>query len=620
MSTPTAIPPPLPDAPYRGIEPFSFTDQQIFAARSEETWTLLSNVTLYRAVLLYGASGTVKSSLINAGFLPKALAEGYVPDRLRVQPFAGREIKVERIRLSAKEDQATFLPSNFAPSQATGPDESVELSLAAFKAHLEEFRLPPTGPDIAILRAPQTPRPLLIFDQFEEFITLFEEAQRVGTNAETRLALEQVPAAQQDILATLVKLIQDETLPIKIIFSFREDYLAKLSLLLDYCPELMDQAQRLLPPGIEELPQIIRAPFTNPELRSHFLTTTKSAGSEISESLAQKISAELARRSEGDTANLTELQIVCQLLWQASDAEAMLAKDGIEGLLKSYGTDVFRHFAPELRDPAVVLLSHMITASNTRNIISEEDLLSRTGECDFEPAQCSKALAALGRSQIVRREPRHSIYFYEITSEYLVPWIKERVAERKSAEERRLAEQTQRKLEAERSQAVKKFEAEQRRSRIFQRVLAAMILLGVAVIVVGLFAFRQYRKADNAKKQNAAIIEAFTLATSEKAEEQRASLAKFQKLVKDNLITPELAGAAVQYLLRSDDQLLVNDTYAFLQTNPTVGAAPEVVEAVAEAAEGNETLAKKLPARFYIHIADPSQREQAKQISVVLKN
>jgi len=46
----TTVATPLPDAPYRGIEPFRFTDQQIFAARGEETWTLLSNVTLYRAV------------------------------------------------------------------------------------------------------------------------------------------------------------------------------------------------------------------------------------------------------------------------------------------------------------------------------------------------------------------------------------------------------------------------------------------------------------------------------------------------------------------------------------------------------------------------------------------
>lgn len=618
MST-TVVTPPLPDAPYRGIEPFRFTDQQIFAARSEETWTLLSNVTLYRAVLLYGASGTGKSSLINAGFLPQALKENYVPDRIRVQPFAGREIKIERIRMSGNEESASYLQSNFAPSDGDASAESIELSLAAFKASLQRFRLKPNEAGDALFQAVQVERPLLIFDQFEEFITLFEEAQRVGTAAETKLALEQVPAAQQDILATLVDLIQDETLPIKIIFSFREDYLAKLSLLFDYCPELMDQAQRLLPPSIEELPQIIRAPFTNPELRAHFLKTKKSTSSEISEPLAQKISAELAHRSEGDTANLTELQIVCQRLWQASDAEAMFAKDGIEGLLKSYGTDVFRHFAPELRDPAVVLLSHMITASNTRNIISEEDLLSRTGECDFQPEQCSSALAALGRSQIVRREPRHSIYFYEITSEYLVPWIKDRVAERKSNEERRLAEQTQRKLEAERLQAIESLEAEQRRSRIFKRVLAAMIMLGAAVIVVGLFAYRQYDKARKAEKQNAEILEVLRLVTSQKPEEKLESIAKFDKLVKNKQITPELAGAAVQSFLESDDQRVVDAGYAFTQANRAVADAPGVADAIAEAAEGNEILAKKLPARFYIHIADESQLAPARQLAAFLK-
>src|SRR5438876_1257286 len=360
----TAVPtPPLPDEPYRGIEPFRFVDHQIFTARGDETWALLSNITLHRAVLLYCASGTGKSSLINAGLLPRALRENYVPDRLRVQPFAGREIKVERIRMSGGEKQAAYLSSNFAPPQSDASSESIELSLAAFRARLEEFRLKTSETESALLRVPPSPRPLLIFDQFEEFITLFEEAQRVGTDAETRLALEQVPAAQQEILATLVELIQDETLPIKIIFSFRDDYLAKLSLLFDYCPELLDQSQRLLPPSIEALPQIIRAPFTDPALKAHFLKQRGGMGSELSEPLAQKIADELGRRSEGGTANLTELQIVCQRLWQASDPEKLFAKDGIEGLLKDYGAGVFRHLTPELRNAAVALLSHMITAS-----------------------------------------------------------------------------------------------------------------------------------------------------------------------------------------------------------------------------------------------------------------
>ena len=226
-----------PGRSYRGVEPFRFTDQQIFAARTEETWTLLSNVTLYRAVLLYGASGTGKSSLINAGFLPQILKENQIPDRLRVQPFAGREIKVERIRITGTEEQAAYLPSSFAPADSNTSAESIELSLADFKARLEKFRLAPASAESGdLFRAPRaTPRPLLIFDQFEEFITLFEEAQRMDTN-ETGGGAKVALAAQADILQTLVELIQDETLPVKIIFAFREDYLAKLSLLFEYCP------------------------------------------------------------------------------------------------------------------------------------------------------------------------------------------------------------------------------------------------------------------------------------------------------------------------------------------------------------------------------------------------
>jgi hypothetical protein len=608
---------PLPDAPYRGVEPFRFTDQQIFAARTEETWTLLSNVTLYRAVLLYGASGTGKSSLINAGFLPQILKENQIPDRLRVQPFAGREIKVERIRITGNEEQAAYLPSSFAPADSNTSAESIELSLADFKARLEKFRLAPASAESGdLFRAPRaTPRPLLIFDQFEEFITLFEEAQRMDTN-ETGGGAKVALAAQADILQTLVELIQDETLPVKIIFAFREDYLAKLSLLFEYCPELLDQAQRLVPPNIEALPNIIRAPFTNPELRAHFLKQGNTF-SEISESLAQEIAAELSRLSEGDNANLTELQIVCQLLWHAPDAEQLFANDGIEGLLKSYGTDVFLNFTPDLRDAAVVLLSHMITASNTRNIISEEDLLSRTTDCDFQPAQCTRALTALSQSQIVRREPRHSIYFYEITSEYLVPWIKERVAERKSAEQQRAAAAARLKLEEERSVAVARFEAEQRRGRVMKILLMVMVVLGVAVVILGWIGLKQYwglqaAEADTtAKKEQLERVQtAIRLINSQDQDEVLKGIGEVDTLIKENKLPPDLKSVLIAPALTSTDQ--------------RVRDAASQVLALAVKTDNNlaqhvDQTAQQLPPRFFIHIADESQRPQAQQLANFLK-
>ena len=69
----------------------------IFFGREQESEKLLRYVTVYRGVLLYGVSGTGKSSLVNAGFIPKVMAEGFAPERIRVQPRPGEEIIVERI-------------------------------------------------------------------------------------------------------------------------------------------------------------------------------------------------------------------------------------------------------------------------------------------------------------------------------------------------------------------------------------------------------------------------------------------------------------------------------------------------------------------------------------------
>jgi hypothetical protein len=566
----------LPEAPYRGIEAFRFIDRQIFAARADEIWALLSNSNLYRAVLLYGDSGTGKSSLINAGLLPRAQAEGYVPDRLRIQPFAGREIKIERIRTSGPNESPVYLPSNFTGLEADGlpadgAAESIELSLTAFRQRLKQFRRSSgdAQPDALFRALGKTPRPLLIFDQFEEFVTLFEEAQRGGPTDEAKRIQQQAPRVQRRVLVTLIKLIRDETLPVKIVFSFREDYLAKLSLLFDHCPEVLDHALRLVPPRVEVLPEIIRAPFADPDLRAHFLSDHGQPRSELSGHLAGEIAAELGHQSTGEAVNLTELQIVCLRLWQSSNPEELFKSNGILGLLKSYGTDVFSNFTPELRDAAVALLGKMITASNTRNIIAEEDLLSRAfvgGE--FQQEQLRAALGELARSQLVRREARRHLYFYEITSEYLVPWIKEQVAERKAIE-------SQREAEAARYDALIE-ESKQRRTRLLTRLVAILVFLLASAVGFAWYAHREYKRADAANKAVIAanqdlrqLVDALSQINSENQDEKRKGIATLETLKNENKITADLA--------------------------------TEVIS--------------KTVARLYVHIGNESQREEARQVA-----
>lgn len=635
---------PLPDAPYRGIAPFRFIDQQIFAARDDEIWALVSNVTLYRAVLLYGESGTGKSSLINAGLLPQALAENYVPDRLRVQPLPGREIKVERIRMSDSQGQPAYLPSNFATFEAQLASESIELSVAAFRDRIKQFDATPNAEraDTPFGEMNSAPLPLLIFDQFEEFVTLFEEAQRSGGQKTTMSAERPVGAIQQELLKMFVELIRDQSLPVKIIFSFREDYLAKLSLLFDFCPELLDQAQRLLPPHVKDLPQIIRAPFKDAALIENFRQHHSGGRSELTETLARKISDELSRRSENDRANLTELQIVCQRLWEAPDPEALF-EQGIEEILKGYGVDVFRDFTPERRNVAVVLLSHMITASNTRNIVSEGDLLDRTGECDFPAAECREALNALSHSQIVRREVRRDIAFYEITSEYLVPWIKDLVAERKAAEEQRAAEAARKKLALEREAAVAKFEAEQHRALVFKRVLRLLIV--VLAVAIGLAAFgwvqftrakRAEEEAKKAKNLTDRILNAVKLINSQNEKEALEGVTQVDQLINEKdkekqippgdkraLLAPGLAStnlevrkAALKVLVYAaqNDQELAKLAVSATEKDPALKQSLS-----GDTATNFQNLTKTLAPRIYMHISDETQRAGAQQLADALK-
>ena len=145
----------LPKVPYRGLRPYRYADQAIFFARDAEKRALFRKVAIYPGVLLYGDQGSGKSSLINAGLLPLAMEEGMAPERIRVQPKLGQEIVVERVQMGDEAD-APFLASRF---------ESGTAGAGQLAFSVEEFE--------ARLAAEEGgPAPLLIFDQFEEWITL----------------------------------------------------------------------------------------------------------------------------------------------------------------------------------------------------------------------------------------------------------------------------------------------------------------------------------------------------------------------------------------------------------------------------------------------------------------
>ncbi|MGN6188914.1 MAG: nSTAND1 domain-containing NTPase, partial [Conexibacter sp.] len=386
-----------PATPFRGISPFRYADHAIFCAREAETRRLGQLVTVYRGVLLYGDSGAGKSSLVNAGLISHMTERGLLAQRLRVQPRRGEELVLEPLAISDR-------GSETLPMLGGGDGENGAVCSAAGFARLVED-------------ACDHVRPLLIFDQFEEIVTLFEEA-----GAED---------LQRDVLRLIVELIHS-SLPVKVLLVFREDYLGRIKELLTDCPDLVDQALRLAAPQRDALDTIIRGPFErNPGCFSH----------ELSPSLAARLRELLGERFGSGEVSLSEVQTVCLRLWQSSDPDRLLEERGIQGLLEDYLGEELDAFQPDLRRAAIALLSQMVTSAGTRNVITAEDLLDRVqAEEEIPRPRLELALAQLeGTSRLVRRERRRHLDLYEITSEFLVPWISERrELQRRQQERRRL--------------------------------------------------------------------------------------------------------------------------------------------------------------------------------------
>ena len=563
MTTDTAVPVALPDSPYRGIKPFRYVDHPIFFAREDEIIKLIRLVTVYRCVLLYGESGTGKSSLINAGFIPSA--EEFAPERLRVQPLENGEIIVERISLQ-EEGQPPYLRSYFASTDDNS--ERLVLSAHAFRDRLMLFRAedledpeelaarlkssqdsvsvflrerfsPSTRQLLAqhdeqdtvsdrlltslleelnrevanrtdlydderfarVALSPETrqllaqppsssghilrnrlllqdvysqeiqmkPRPLLILDQFEELITLFEEAPR------DREELNRTLKLQQSLLEVLATLLQDPALPIKLLFVFREDYLAKIRKRFAPRYSLPEQFFYLTSPRVAALHKIIRGPFE--EFPGGF-------AKEIPEALAQRLAAQMRERSETGQINLSEVQIACLRLWQAEDPGTLFQQKGVQGLLVDYLSESLRKLSAgqynsaELYDPALALLSRMVTRSGARNPISEDDLLDlKQYDGAFSLDLLKAALNALhNQARLVVRESRRDMAVYEIASEYLSPWIRDY---RIQLEKRMFEQQASR---------------ERRKKKL---AIAAAVAIFVLALILGAFANRVISNRNN---------------------------------------------------------------------------------------------------------------------------
>lgn len=455
----------FPDNPFPGIEAFKYLERGVFFARDEDSQTLIRLVVMYRGVLLYSESGLGKSSLINAGLIHRAVNENFIPVKIRVHPKKDREFIIEHI-ISKREkgrDNVEFLSSIFPIKK--GETRSA-LSIKNFLDCLEN--------QVSLKKYP-----LLIFDQFEEWITLFEESIP-GQSAAMTMSIK------DSIKNAIISIINNNKLPVKILITIREDYLAKLTPFFNECPYLPDQALRLEPLKKEQIYNAIRGPFEEyPDIYKEG----------ISKELAKLIIAQLEEKSGGFHINTTEVQIVCRKLMESgkkgNEVNVFFDKrNGVKGILVEYLESSLNSLSIEQRDPAIAILSKMVTAAGTRNVISKNDLIKRVENEDrmyLEEKIDSRLLTAVienldKKCKLIKKEPRRDVYYYEITSEFLIEWIQNKTQKYKQLIKEKELRKSREEAERKTKEAKEKIKAAKKVKILSVSLIVVSLILIVVII------------------------------------------------------------------------------------------------------------------------------------------
>jgi WD40 repeat protein len=409
----------VPKSPYRGIRPFRFIDQDYFFGREDIVTALLAKVLVSRLVLLFGESGAGKSSLLNAGLIPALRKEGLNPERIRLKPDQEEPFQAERI-LTGKSEGDPFLPSIFVQAEIGGHDpgeESVSLSLDQLLESVQETDT----------------HPVLIFDQFEELFTLF------GYEVQTA---HREPNLRNKILDAIYRIVNDTRLRVKVIITIREDFLGKLEVLAKRYPRVFDYRVRLEHLDQAGARKAILGPFeeANP-FRSR-----------LTPALADQIIQDLPRDQPGESIQATQVQIVCERLWENfADRKDEISLDeyralnGVKGIIERYLDSELEHFDESLKTLAVEILSHLITEAGTRDVVSEDHLKRSIGveEGSRELAEATDILKYLDNRRVIYKTERRGTFYYELSNEYLI----KRIQQLALIQERdRVAQQTRAKM------------------------------------------------------------------------------------------------------------------------------------------------------------------------------
>ncbi|MFK0290018.1 AAA family ATPase [Streptomyces sp. NPDC090442] len=363
--------------PYRGLASYRRQDARWFFGRERSTEALVAQLGAAEGtggvVMLVGASGAGKSSLLNAGLVP-ALRNG--------DPGAGDGPEREVVQLVPGGDPLGELAgriSELGPVVAAARDAAAEQ--------------PGAGPDPEAVRAavaawakPRTSaagRPVLIVDQFEEAFTLCAD------EADRRVFIQLLNAA-------CTPADPADPAPVLVIVGIRADF-------YEQClghPELADALQHR---------HMVLGPLSTAELREAVTGPAKAVGLELEPGLAELIVREVSTDGPGGAHDAGVLPLLSHALlatWQRRKAGRLTlagyrAAGGIQGAVAATAERAWTGLDPTARTAARLLLLRLVRLGEDTQATRRRGTRRQLAQESTDPNKTEESLEALVHARLV---------------------------------------------------------------------------------------------------------------------------------------------------------------------------------------------------------------------------
>jgi tetratricopeptide (TPR) repeat protein len=482
MSAPSENPSSEPrldvESPWIGLHSFSKETSSFFFGRQVEMQELFERVVHKSLTILFGQSGLGKTSLIKAALVPQLVKAGYLPVRILLN--YDNDVPLERQVLDRLRQELRLAD---------------QTAVAALPEDIESLWLLFHQPDYGMI-GPKAPRPVLIFDQFEEIFTLGSrrrEAVLLFRESLAALVENRVPAslrARLDRDENLADRLDYNATSCKVLLSLREDFLYLLERWRRQMPSLMDNRMELrLLTGAQALQAVVEPGRLRPGKPPIISSET---GTAIVRFVAK--APEDVPLGEIDVVPPL-LSLICERLnarrLEATPPVEQIQLDQLQGqsedILQDYYAACFAGSLPALQH---FVEDHLLSPDGFRESVSLDRAKNELARGGYNPESARLALKRLvDEKRLLVEEDRGGNRRIELTHDILTGVV------RQSREKRREREEAER-VEKEKAELAEREARQRRQLRRAHAVSAGFILLALVAVAASLLAANERHQFD----------------------------------------------------------------------------------------------------------------------------